>query len=424
VRAPLLRRRFAGALVCLLLIAGPAAIVAGAAPGRQGPPPTPVPPDGRLSPFPQELHTPRDPVPAPHVDAAGAILADLSNGAILFEQQPDAPRPIASLTKVMTALLTLERTELDDVVIVDPAAVYEEGDYGFSSTVGLRAGERRTVRQLLEALLLGSANDAAEALAIHVGGSVDGFVRDMNRRAGELRMRRTEFRSPHGLDDRGRSTPQDLVRLVRAANATPGFTSITRERFAEIPSPSGKPRRIQNRNAMLWLYPGAFGTKTGFTALAGPTLIASATREGRELVAIVLHAARGEAFSDAAALLDHGFAAFEERELVAAGDPFGAVELRGGAVTGAAGSGLEGLVPGDADVATSIAVDPGAAFPPAPGERIGTVTVLVDGRRAGEVPLVAGEVPPPAPLDGPWWARGAVALWDAVTGTVEALAEP
>jgi len=416
------RRRFAGAVVCLLLVAGPAAIIASAAPGRQGPPPTPVPPDGRLSPFPQVLHTPRDPVPPPHVDAAGAILADLSNGAILFEQQADTPRPIASLTKVMTALLTLERTDLDDVVTVDAAAVYEERDYGAGSTIGLRAGERLTVRQLLEALLLGSANDAAEALAIHVSGSVDAFVRDMNRRAGDLRMRRTEFHSPHGLDDRGRSTPRDLVRLVRAANATPGFTAITGKRFAEIPSPSGRPRRIQNRNAMLWLYPGAFGTKTGFTAAAGPTLIASASREGRDLVAVILDGG-GEAFSDAAALLDHGFAGFEERTLVDAGTAFGAVDIRGGTVTGAAGGALDGLVPSDAEVTTTLAVDPDAAFPPAPGQRIGTVTVLVDGRRAGEVALVAGEVPPPAPLEGPWWVRGAGALWDALTGTVGALAD-
>jgi D-alanyl-D-alanine carboxypeptidase (penicillin-binding protein 5/6) len=417
---PLRRRRAAAAAACLLLIAVPAGLVARAAPGAGGPPPTPVPPGGRPSPFPQVLHTPKDAVRPPAIDAAAAILADLTTGAIMYERNADAPRPVASLTKVMTALLVLERTSPEDVVTVDAEAVYEDGDFGASSTLGLRAGERRTVEELLQALILGSANDAAEALAIHVSGSVDAFVRAMNRRAAQLGMRRTEFRSPHGLDDRGRSSARDLVRLVRVANEDPAFHRIAAQRFATIDAPTGPDRRIQNRNAMLWLYPGAFGTKTGLTAGAGPSLIASAAREGRELVAIVL-GARGEAFSPAAALLNHGFEAFEERTLVAAGEPFGDVAIRGGIVPGVAGAALDGLVPAGGEVATSLAVDDAAAFPPAPGEVIGSVAVTVDGRDAGEVPLLAGAVPVPEPAGGAWWARGLGALADALVGTVDAL---
>jgi D-alanyl-D-alanine carboxypeptidase (penicillin-binding protein 5/6) len=379
-----------------------------------------VSPDGHLSPFPQSLSTPRDPIPAPKVSATGAILADLDTGTVLFEEAADAPRPIASLTKVMTALLVLERTELDDTVVVDRGAVFERGDYGWSSTVGLHAGERRSVRELLEALLLGSANDAAEALAIHVSGSVDAFVRAMNRRADALGMDRTDFRSPHGLDDRGRSTPRDLLTLARAADAEPGFAAITRRRFATIGAPGKRDRRVQNRNALLWLYPGAFGTKTGYTALAGPSVIASAAREDRRLVAVVLDA-EDEPFTDAAALLDHGFAAFDERTLVETGVDAGEVAIDGGTVPAVAADTLVALVPADARITYRVEPDPDAAFPPAPGERVGTMRVRADGLLAGEIALVAGDIPAPEPLEGAWWGRGLQALGDAASRVVSAL---
>ncbi len=208
---------------------------------------------------------------------------DVDTGAILYREASRTPLPVASLTKVMTALLTLERTDLDDVVRVDPAAVFHRGDYGSSSTLGLRAGERISVRDLLYALLLGSANDAADALAIHISGDRATFVTAMNRRADGLGMADTRFLSANGLDDRGRSTARDLLTLVEAAEADPAFREIVATRFRDIPAPKGRDRRIQNRNALLWLYPGAVGTKTGSTAGAGFCLIATAEREGRRL---------------------------------------------------------------------------------------------------------------------------------------------
>ena len=147
------------------------------------------------------------------------ILADLDDGQVMFAKAPEVRRPIASLTKVMTALLVLQRRELDDVVTVSPDAVFDGDDYGASSTLGLRAGERRTVRELLDALMLQSANDAALALAIDISGSERRFVELMNERARALGMRDTVFLSPNGLDDRGRSTTRDLLALTRAASA-------------------------------------------------------------------------------------------------------------------------------------------------------------------------------------------------------------
>jgi serine-type D-Ala-D-Ala carboxypeptidase (penicillin-binding protein 5/6) len=389
-----------------------------------GPPPTPVPPRGSPSPFPQVLHTPSDATAVPVLDVPVAILADLDSGRLFFAESPQARRSIASLTKLMTALLVLERRSLDDVVEVSPDAVFDDDDFGASSTLGLRAGERRTVRELLYALLLQSANDAAVALAIDVSGSEQAFVRAMNRRADTLGMHETEFFSPNGLDDRGRSSARDLLLLVQADYATAGFAPVVRTKFRTIPGPKGsKPRTIQNRNAMLWLYPGAIGAKTGFTTGAGNCLIAVAERNGRRLVAIIL-GSQNEAFSEAATLLDFGFEGFEERTYVETGQDLGTIEIRGGAVTGVAGRALQGLVPtAIADRAQRhIVVSSDAVFPPAEGERVGTVKVTLPGLTIGAVPILATEIPvPPDPGDAPWWARAVRTVVGGVGDVIGAL---
>ena len=289
----------------------------------------------------QALDARRTPPSRPMLSARAALLADLDTGQILDALHVNDPRPIASITKIMTALLIMERMDPADVVVVDPRAVFQRHDYGADSTLGLRAGERITVEDLLYGLLLGSANDAASALAIAEAGSETAFVGQMNARAHALGMRHTSFRSVHGLDDRGHSTAADLLRLVRAADRTAGFDRITATRQHTIPAPRGPARRIQNRNALLWLYPGSFGTKTGTTGGAGACLVASAQRDGRRLVAIVLGAPH-EPFSDAASLLDYGFEGFTPRTIVTAGDDRGTVAMRGGAASVVAGAHAHG----------------------------------------------------------------------------------
>ena len=379
---------------------------------RSGPPPTPVPSGGSPSPFPQSLATPADAVASPRLDAPAAILAELDHGQVMFAKAPRMRRPIASLTKVMTALIVLERRDLEHVVEITPAAIFDDDEYGASSILGLRAGERRTIRQLLDALMLQSANDAALALAIEIGGTQQGFVDLMNERAQTLGLRRTEFFSPNGLDDRGRSSVRDLLVLTRAAYAAPGFAQIVASRFRTIPAPRGRPRRVQNRNALLWLYPGAIGAKTGFTAVAGYCLIATAEREGRRLIVVVL-GDRNEAFSEVAALLDHGFEAFEERTFVRAGQGIGTVAIRGGAVAVEAARSITSLVPTAQidSVREQVAVLGDAVFPPAQGERVGTLTVSIPGAPLGSSALIVADVPPPPPSgDDPWWQRAAGAL--------------
>ncbi len=419
----IVRRRVLATVVVAAIVAGPAALTSLAAPGRTGPPPTPVPPKGSLSPFPTALATPPNALRPPVLSARSALLADLTTGTLMDAKDPDLRVPIASLTKIMTALIVLDRADPADVVTVDPRAVFDRGDYGASSTLGLRAGERITVENLLYAMLLGSANDAAVALAIHIAGSQDAFIRLMDARAARLGMGHTEFRSVNGLDDRGVSTARDLLLLVRAADGLDGFDRITATRVRTIPSPSGPARRIQNRNALLWLYPGTFGTKTGSTALAGSCLIASATRDGRRLVAIVLHA-QGEAFSDGAALLNYGFDGFTRQTFADAGADEGILRIRGGEVPVVASAPLEALVPTRllGHVRRAIVAAPSAAFPPPPGARVGTLTVSIPGLTIGSVPLVVSAVPPPTSSGGPWWARVAGSVGRAVAGAVQAIA--
>lgn len=405
----------------VVVVASQVALIGLASAQLSPPPPTPVPPDGSLSPFPSALDTPADPLPVPEISAAAAVLAELSSGQVLYAKDARARRSIASLTKIMTALLTLERSDPDELVTVRPDAVL--ADEGGIAALGLQVGERISVADLLDALMLQSANDAAIALADHVAGSEARFVRIMNRRAERLGMGRTRFRSPNGLDDRGTSTAHDLVTLTRAAYRTEGFAPIVAQMHASVPAPDGSTRELQNRNAMLWLYPGAIGVKTGYTSVAGYCVVAVAEQDGRTLAAVVL-GAPGDAFSDAAALLDHGFAAFEEHTFVEAGEPSGVVSLVGGAVPVQTGARLVALVARSAieDVRERVDVDPAAAYPPAPGERVATLRISIPGFDLGSVPLVVSSVPPPPPPpEGTWWSRAASAIGRAVGAAFSAL---
>jgi serine-type D-Ala-D-Ala carboxypeptidase (penicillin-binding protein 5/6) len=419
------KRGLARALVALpALLLGLNAAALGVLSPQAVPPPTPVPPNGSPSPFLSKLETPRDPAPVPEVDARSLLLLDLSVDQVLVQTAAHDAVPIASLTKVMTALLVIERERghLDRVVRVDPDAVFGRGDFGASSSLGLSAGERVSVRGLLGGLLLGSANDAAEALAIEESGSEARFVDDMNARARELGMRDTRFTSPHGLDDRGRSSAADLSVLLRAALDEPAFRQLVGRRSVTIRSTRVRRRTIQNRNVMLWLYPGATGVKTGSTAGAGFCLIATARRDGRELAVVVL-GGRNEVFSDAAALLNHGFAAYQLRTLVVEGEALGSLAVRGGTVPVVAGEALAVLVrEGDEGrVERVLAASPSAGYPAPSGSVVGTVRLRGPTGVLGRVPALAADVAPPAAPSAPWWARAGSAFARAVTAAIDGL---
>lgn len=281
-------------------------------------------------------------------------------------------------------------------------------------------GERISVRHLLHALVMQSSNDAAIALAEHVAGSVSVFVDAMNRRAEELGLDRTRFQDPAGLDDRGYSTASDIARLVREAYAEPLFARITRTKFHKIPAPSGPDRRIQNRNILLWLYPGAIGTKTGFTTPAQHCLVAAADREGSRRVAVALGSPGDDAggvFDDGAALLNFGFEGFRKVILVSKGQNLGRVMVEGRPVDAVAGEQLARLIRNDhlTRIIRALQPDPGLALPVVAGQRVGETLVLVAGKRVGAVEAVASRTvfrsapSPSAPPPGAGKSPGSLA---------------
>jgi serine-type D-Ala-D-Ala carboxypeptidase (penicillin-binding protein 5/6) len=379
------------ALVLSLYVALAMCFTAGAALGSdvltspKPPPPTPVPPFGSPSPYPTALRTPDGRLDPPPLGAAAAVLMDANRGQVLFRHNPHTRRAVASLTKIMTAMLVLEDGDLTDRVTVSARAASQSG-----SVLGLEPGERISVENLLYALMLQSSNDAAVALAEHVSGSVGRFVKRMNRRARELGLTRTRFASPNGLDDDGRSTAADLARLTLVALDEPELARIVQSKRRDIPAPAGPDRHIQNRNALLWLYPAATGVKTGFTSAAGHCLVATGERDGRRLVAVVL-GVPGEAFSDGAALLNYGFQGFVDRDLVSSGEPLGTIQVSGRQLPVEAAASLRALLPTREANALRRRVVPveGLRAPVTEGRVVGRLRMTAGGRVVGAVDVVA-----------------------------------
>src|SRR5215211_2459256 len=252
-------------------------------------------------------------VAPPRVVAKAAILADEATGQVLFERNAGVGRAMASTTKVMTALLTLERLDEDRVVVIGagPPKVGE-------GSLQLRRGERLTVRQLLLGLLLKSANDAGVALAEAVDGSEAAFVRRMNRKAAALRLGATHYVTPYGLDRPGHQTSaRDLGRLWEVAMRRADFRSLVATRSARIPGVPLSLRRFVTTNQLLGSYRWTVGGKTGFTSRAGRCLVASASRGGRRLVAVALGSPN--AFADVRAMFEHGFSKYVRVRLAGRG---------------------------------------------------------------------------------------------------------
>ncbi|MGQ9490367.1 MAG: D-alanyl-D-alanine carboxypeptidase family protein [Anaerolineae bacterium] len=230
----------------------------------------------------------------PPVSAASAVVVDVDSGAALYALNADIPRPPASTVKVMTALVVLQQADVREQVVISANAAAAEG-----SRMGLVAGERLSVFDLLYGLLLPSGNDAAVALAEHVAGGEAAFVAQMNLEAARLGLSQTRFVNPHGLDAAGQYTSAaDLVKITRAALAYPAFAEIVRTSRARIAG-----RELTNTNELLGNYAAADGVKTGTTDAAGECLIASISRRGHRLLAVVLGSQ--DRYADARALLDY-----------------------------------------------------------------------------------------------------------------------
>lgn len=242
-----------------------------------------------------------------------AVVMDAVSGRILFSKNPDVPHYPASTTKILTALMAIERGNLDDVVKIDDRAVGQEG-----SSIYLDEGDELTVRDLVQATMLASGNDGAEALAYLLGdGSMDNFLKKMNQRAVEIGATHSHFDNPHGLPDKNHySTAMDLAVIARFALFNPTFKEVVAQKQKTITwkKPEEKENEYFNTNRLLWNYDDVNGIKTGYTEEAGGCLAASATQKGTTLVAVVLQTIDSHSrFTESRALLDYGFREVKSR---------------------------------------------------------------------------------------------------------------
>ena len=259
------------------------------------------------------------PCPAQAMSAQKAILMDAATGRVLYEKDATSRSLIASTTKIMTALIICEQCNVLDRMRIPKEAVGIEG-----SSMYLKEGEVLTLQELLYGLMLQSGNDAAVALAIYCGGTVEGFAELMNDKARLLGLTGTHFENPNGLDSPEHySTAKDLAVLAAYAMKNPIFAKTVSTKTVTVGN-----QALRNHNKLLWQVEGADGVKTGFTKAAGRILVSSAIRQGRRLVAVTIN--DGNDWVDHAALLNDGFADYRIYQIVEKGQCLGSIEVLSG----------------------------------------------------------------------------------------------
>ena len=313
------------------------------------------------------------------ISAQKAILMDAQTGRVLYEKNADSRGLIASTTKIMTALIICEQCNVLDRVRIPKEAVGVEG-----SSMYLTEGEVLTVQELLYGLMLRSGNDAAVALAIYCGGTVEGFSELMNDKARRLGLYNTHFENPNGLDSPGHySTARDLAVLTAYAMNNPIFQKTVSAKTVRIGQ-----RSIQNHNKLLWSLEGADGVKTGFTKAAGRILVSSVVRDNRRLVAVTMNAP--DDWDDHKRLINDGFTRYQNIRLLHKGETLGEIEVIGGE------DDTVGLV-ATSDFSYSIAEGEtvevafgGREFAYAPvsaGQSAGYAYIQIDGKSVSAIPM-------------------------------------
>lgn len=323
------------------------------------------------------------PVRAAAISAEKAILLDAVSGRVIYAKNADSQSLIASTTKIMTALVVCEQCNVLDRMRIPQEAVGIEG-----SSMYLQEGEVLTIQELLYGLMLRSGNDAAVALAIYCGGTVEGFAELMNDKARNLGMKNSHFVNPNGLDAPGHySTARDLAILAAYAMKNPVFYKTVSAKNVTVGN-----RCLTNHNKLLWKVDGADGVKTGYTKAAGRILVSSATRQGRRLIGVTINAP--DDWNDHVHLLEDGFCRYRVAHLISAGCVLGTVEIAGGQ-TGS----VQLVAAEDFDYALSEEemveiklTGPGFAYAPVTeGAEAGFAHVCIEGKSVGKVPLVYGE---------------------------------
>jgi len=318
---------------------------------------------------------------SPDVSASAYVLMDAESGRVLLAKNETQELPIASTTKIMTALLALRHGRLTDRVTVRREHLRE------GSSMYLAEGETLTLEALLYGLMLSSGNDAAECIADHCGGT-ERFVRRMNETAAELGMTHTSFANPSGLDAEGhRSCALDMARLMAHAMRDPAFARIVSTATA-----SAGTRVMTNHNKLLGAACGCIGGKTGYTDAAGRTLVTCAERGGLRLVAVTLR--DGNDWKDHAALYEYGFSAYRSERVLTRGEVCALAAVRGGEMSCVALKAAESvcwpLAEGEA-LTLRVELPDAVAAPVKTGQTLGEAAVLLDGAEVGRAALVAAE---------------------------------
>ena len=347
----------------------------------------------------QDLEQGRFELPQFDVPCKTAILIDQDSGTVLYEKQADAQVPIASITKVMTMLLAMEALEQGRVQLTDIVPVSEHAYSMGGSQIWLEPGEQLTLDEMMRAICVSSANDAAVAVAEFLAGSEQAFVEAMNQKAQELGMTSTTFRNACGLDEPGHlSTARDVARMSREILTKHPkimeYTGIWMDSLRQ-----GQTQLI-NTNKLLKRYEGITGLKTGTTGGAGVCLTASATRNGLSLIAVVLGSpSSGERFTAATTLLDYGFANYENHPLSLPSEAPQTIAVEQGSQETVA---LTYQIPGGvllrqgetADLEVKVELEPSVQAPVEQGQQLGTVTVWCGQQLLGQWPVTAAQEVP------------------------------
>lgn len=326
----------------------------------------------------------------PVSSAAGAILMEATTGKVLYAKNAHQQLPMASTTKIMTALLAIEHGDLDEMVTTDASAYGVEG-----SSMYLQLEETVSLRDLLYGLILASGNDAAVAIAVHIGHGVAQFANMMNQRAKALGAFNTNFVTPNGLPDPDHyTTAYDLACIAAAAMQNPTFREIVSTQYYRT-STGAVPRTFKNKNKILWNYEGGNGIKTGYTKAAGRCLVFAAERDGMQLVGVLLNC--NDMFEEAEMLLDYGMEHYEMTPLVRGGQAIANVYVADGMKNRLAlCPGEDIMVPVEKDGSslykTRVLLPDGLTAPITAGQTCGEVEVLEeDGTLRAKFDLLAME---------------------------------
>lgn len=326
----------------------------------------------------------------PQLVGEAYILMDVKTGQVLYEKDARKRMDPASTTKIMTAIVALEQGSMEDIIAVGAKPPMTEG-----SNINLRQGERLTLEQMLYGLLLNSGNDAASAIAESIEGDVPAFIKLMNQKAEEIGAEDTHYVNPHGLtDDNHKTTAYDLALIGRYAILNlPKFREIVSTKYKKIPQSDYLNRQLENTNHLLWSYEGADGIKTGYTSAAGRTLVASATRDGWQLLAVVMKSGWDDIWTDAASLLDYGFDNFQPVKLAPKGEIVRTEKVRYGSsdIEIEALQDFSIIVPKGVSVTKKIILEQDLTAPIKSGTTLGKLEFFQDGENLGHVNLIAAE---------------------------------